>query len=153
MRRFWFLFVLPIWSNTLSCVEALPHLQDMDEGRARIAEVRAEVDETGTWPFVEWWTDKEDSFLDFASRPWVSAARGSGDCEDAMVLARVILQSYETLRVYVETSRGWHAALLWHTPAGWVVISNMVLLPWIAATAAGVAAMIFGSDTLDMIIF
>lgn len=153
MRRFWFLVLLPIWSDSLGCLEALPRLDDRNEGQQRIAEVRAEVAGAGTWPVVEWWTDKEDGFLDFASKPWVSAARGSGDCDDAMVLAREILRGYETLRAYVETAQSWHAVLLWHAEEGWRVISNMVLLPWIALTPDAVADMIFGSDTLDVFIF
>lgn len=156
MRRFWFLVLLPVWSDSLGCLEALPRLDDRDEGHARITEVRAEIDETGAWPCVEWWTDKQDpagGLLDFASQPWLSAARGSGDCDDAMVLAEEILYGYETLRAYVETARGWHAVLLWHAEEGWRVISNMVLLPWIALTPEAVADMIFGSDTLDVIIY
>jgi len=156
MQRFWFLVILPLWNGSAGCLEASMHLDDRDEGVRRIEETRVEIAETGAWPHIEWWTDEADplgGWFDFTSIPWVSAARGSGDCDDAMALAEAILRGYETLRVFVESSRGWHAALLWHTPGGWVVISNMVLLPWIADTAEEVAYMIFGSDTQDVFIF
>jgi hypothetical protein len=160
MRRLWLLFWMgvlwPSCSAVVGCVESIWYLPQYEEGQARIEEVRAEVYETGTWPHVEWWSDRQDplgGFFDFASRPWVSAARGSGDCDDAMVLAEEILRGYHTLRVFVESSLGWHAALLWLTSNGWVVISNMVLLPWIANSPAEVAAMIFGSDTINIFIF
>lgn len=156
MRRFWFLFLMPIWSNTLSCMEALPRLDDRDEGQRRIEEVREEVAESGTWPFIDWWRGRQDplnGYLDFASRPWVSAARGSGDCEDATVLAMFILQRYETLRASVVSTFGRHSVLLWRTVDGWRVISNMILLPWVALSPWAVADMIFGSDTISVFIF
>lgn len=155
MRRFWILCILPVWNYSAGCIEASLHMDDREEGERRIAEVRAQVDETGTWPHVEWWTDAQDplgGWLDFESRPWVSAARGSGDCEDAMALAEEILSGYVTRRAYIRHAAGSHAALLWHTSDGWVVITNMVLLPRYYDTPEEAALSLFGDATEDIII-
>ena len=152
MKRLWFLIIFPAWSNGIGCLEALTRLDDRDAGTQRIADVREQVDEAGIWPHVEWWSDKEDGVLDFASKPWVSAASGHGDCDDAMVLAEKILEGYETLRAFVESANGWHAVLIWRIGDYYGVISNMVLFPWRAATPEAVVNMIFGSDTLDWVI-
>lgn len=155
MSRLWFLFLMPVWSGAAGCVEAAMHLDDRAEGEQRIEDARAEVDASGTWPVAEWWADKQDplgGWLDFASKPWVSAARGSGDCEDAMVLAEAILIGHETRRVFIEHGTGWHAVLLWHTSDGWVLITNMVLLPRYYDTAEDAARSLFGDATEDIII-
>ncbi|MDK1020047.1 MAG: hypothetical protein QGD90_00225 [Candidatus Hydrogenedentes bacterium] len=155
MSRFWFLFLWPAITYPIGCGEALMHVGDRGEGEQRIEDARAEVDASGTWPVAEWWTDKQDplgGWLDFASKPWVSAARGSGDCEDAMVLAEAILSGHVTHRVYIKNSAGWHAVLVWHTSDGWAVITNMVLLPRYYDTAEEAARGLFGDATEDIII-
>ena len=154
MKRFWFLFLMPLITAPMTCVEAVCHWDDRELGQQRIEEARQQVRETGEWTTPSWWRDDQDpldGLLDFASRPWVSAVRG-GDCEDAMLLARSILNAFETIRAYVEGPGGWHAILLWSTPDGWRIITNMVLLPCVAPTAEAVAYMLFGSDTEDMLL-
>ncbi len=141
MKRFWFLFLWPVFSDSIGCVESLQYLPERDFGEQRIQEVRQEVEDAG-WPYVDWWSDKKDGFLDFASEAWVSAAHGHGDCDEAMVLAEEILRAYETIRAFTEN----HVVLLWQTPGGWMMISNMVLLPWIAPTPQELMELVFGSD-------
>jgi hypothetical protein len=151
MRRVWFLVLLPIWNFSAGCVEACLHWDDRDEGYQRIAEVRAEIEETCAWPVIEWWTDKGDT-IGFESYPWVTAARGYGDCEDAMALAEEILEGYVTCRAYIKHPGGWHAVLLWQTSDGWSVITNMVHMPRYYETAREAAFSLYGDATEDIIL-
>lgn len=155
MRKLWVLYLWPVWSYGLGCAEAGCHLDDREEGERRIAEVRAAVEETGEWPVITWWTPRSDplaGWLDFGSLPWVSAARGSGDCDDAMLLAEEILEGYETRRAFVWAGSRSHAMLLWKVGSVWYIISNMVCQPTVCLTPEDAARIWFGDATTSIII-
>lgn len=152
MRRFWLLHLWSAWSFSVGCVEAGCHIGDRSEGLARIRAVRAHVEDTGEWPAITWWTPKADGGLDFASWPWVSAARGYGDCDDAMILAESILKGYDTRRAFVFAGERGHAMLLWKVGSYWYVVNNMVCTATLCTTPEEAARLYFGDATTDIII-
>lgn len=156
MDWLWLFFIWPLVSFSVGGCEALMHLDDLSEGRQRIADVRATVDATGEWPKVAWWSYREDplgGLLDFASRPWVSAARGSGDCEDAMLLAEGILSGHDTRRAYVSRGGRGHSLLLWRNGSYWYIIDNMVCLPIAYDTPEEAGRDYYGDQTEVVIIY
>lgn len=152
MRRFWCLYLWPIWSGTLGCVEAVGYVGRLDEGRERIREARAVVAETGEWPEIDWWTPEPEGLLDYGSWPIVSATRGSGDCDDAMLLAETILVGQETCRAFVSSSTVDHIVLLWKVGSYWYIISNMTCYSTRHTTPEAAAWEIYKEDTTSIII-
>ena len=155
MRRFVILHLWPIWCYSAGCVEAGCHLDDRNEGEQRIVEVRAVVAETGEWPAITWWTPAPDPLggsLDFGSLPWVSAARGGGDCEDAMLLAEEILRGQETRRVFISGEGRSHTMLLWKVGSYWYIITNMICYPSVYTDPEQAARWWYGDKTTSVII-
>jgi len=115
-----FRLVVPTWNFVLCNLEALLWIGPRAAGLRVLRDARAIVHtprELADWykrQGFRWRADPLWGFLDFSSKPWVSALRNTGDCDDMMVLSAAILFGrLETVRGYAYSKDGGsHAVLL-----------------------------------------
>jgi hypothetical protein len=128
--------IVPAWNWVASSLEALFYLRRRREALAVLRSLRDLPDGHALSRWYEstgfaWRSDLLRGLLDFASRPWVSVARGRGDCDDMMLVAECVLEPrYDDGRrcfVYDETGSG-HALYVVRQGNRWYAASNQRFL-------------------------
>ncbi|MHC5054601.1 MAG: hypothetical protein ACYTKD_07780 [Planctomycetota bacterium] len=146
--------IVPAWNWVASSLEALLYLRQRAQAHAVLRSLRDLPDGHALSRWYEstgfaWRSDPLGGLLDFASRPWVSVARGRGDCDDMMVIAESVLKPrYDEGRrcfVYDEDARG-HALYVVRQGDSWYAASNQSFLgPY--GSAAEAAECFYGPRT------
>jgi hypothetical protein len=124
--------VVPPWYWVASSIEALLHLRRRSAAVAILRSIRDLPDGETLSRWYEasgfgWRPDPLHGLLDFASKPWVSVAKGYGDCDDMMLIAELALKRRydEGHRCFTYTSDGGgHATYIVRAGALWYVMSN-----------------------------
>ena len=137
--------VVPLWNLIASSLEALFYLRRRPEALAVLRSLRGMPDGHALSRWYDsagfiWQSDPFHGFLDFASKPWVSVAKGHGDCDDMMLIAEFALEGRydEGHRCFVYDSDGsGHALYILRQGDRWYAASNQSFLgPYDSATKA-----------------
>ena len=161
IRFFLFRIWRPITSFLLSNLEALWYVFRRREAMRDLRRVRDEVIFVRDISFwysqheFEWKPDPAGGAIDFVSKPWVSVAKNSGDCDDMMAIALFVLKSKvdELHRASTyKTTGGGHAVVVARTGDAWTLITNQYVREGFASPQDAVKSW-FGDETGFMYIY